>query len=383
MAELDQEILASTTWGPHESRLQVWHKLCSKWEVNAFPLDHTNIRAVGASLKWGRYRSAERYYSAAATFQSRRLHCAVPAHLRASIRDCIRSIRRGLGPAELKDSFDLMQLGPSVREGSEFQAFSWDCLAAAADAVLVAAYFCMREIEVASASAKHLYFQQGQLHMLLPAHKSSSQGELTTRALHCGCAVQRQPMCPWHAGARHLQRLEILQGVLDKPNTPLFPADDGSALSKAEMIAATRKTLKSAGVQTTRPDESGQQVERFNGHVLGVAGTQHLYLLGLRFDMVQLHGRWSSLAVQRYLQQAPLLMVPSAVARGLASGVPAERGSRPGGTWSGHLQPRRANSSRRKPPSHACRLATLRSCRLCAYSSPTLRLGRSRSRRWW
>ena len=60
--------------------------------------------------------------------------------------------------------------------------------------------------------------------------------------------------------------------------------------------------------------------------------TQHLYLLGLRFDIVQLRGRWSSLAVQRYLQQArppwrePSRLVPPRkcpilqFARGLISG---------------------------------------------------------------
>ena len=187
-------------------------------------------------------------------------------------------------------------------EGSEFQAFSWSDLPAAVDALLVAAYFCMREIEMASASSTHLYFQHGQLHMLLPAHKSSSQGELTTRALYCGCAVRRQALCPWHAGARHLQRLEILQAGLALSKMPLFPDDRGRALSKSDMICTIRETLKRAGVHTTRQDEAGLQVERFTGHVLRVAGTQHLYLLGLRFDMVQLHGRWSSLAVQKYLQ---------------------------------------------------------------------------------
>eukprot|EP00439_Symbiodinium_sp_Y106_P048324 s2442_g6.t1 len=119
--------------------------------------------------------------------------------------------------------------------------------------------------------------------------------------------------------ARHLQRLEIVQGALDAKTVPLFPAPDGSVLSKSQMIASVRATLKAAGVQATRPDESGVQVERFTGHILRVAGTQHLYLLGLRFDMVQLHGRWSSLAVQKYLQDAPLLVVPSVVARALSS----------------------------------------------------------------
>ena len=212
-AELDQEVLSKTTIGPYESRLLVWRRICAKWDVPAFPLDDRNVRAVAASLKRGRYRSSEHYFSAAASHQARRLHMTVPPHIRSIIRDCVRSIRRGLGPSALKDSFDLRCLAPSVLEGSEFQAFSWSSLPAAADAWLVAAYFCMREIEMASASSSHLSFQDGRLNMLLPAHKSSSQGELTTRALCCGCAVRRQEMCPWHG---HLQRLEILPAGLNR-----------------------------------------------------------------------------------------------------------------------------------------------------------------------
>ncbi|CAE6912109.1 unnamed protein product [Symbiodinium sp. CCMP2592] len=325
LEELDREVLAKTTIGPYESRILTWRQICAKWELPAFPLDERNVRAVGASLKRGRYRSSEQYFSAAASHQVRRMHTVVPGHIKAMIRDCVRSVRRGLGPSSLKDSFDLWSLASAVVEGSEFRAFSWSDLPAAIDALIVASYFCMREIEMASASSSHLYFQNNQLQILLPAHKTSSQGELTSRALFCGCAVRSQPLCPYHAGARHLQRLEILQAMLDCKALPLFPQDDGTALSKADMIMTIRETLKRAGVQTTRPDEAGIQVERFGGHVLRVAGTQHLFLLGLRFDMIQLHGRWSSLAVQKYLQEAPLLLVPGAVSRALSSGEVAHR----------------------------------------------------------
>ena len=36
LEELDSEILATTTIGPYESRLQVWRRLCAKWEVSPF-----------------------------------------------------------------------------------------------------------------------------------------------------------------------------------------------------------------------------------------------------------------------------------------------------------------------------------------------------------
>ena len=94
----------------------------------------------------------------------------------------------------------------------------------------------------------------------------------------------------------------------------------GKVLEKSQVISLIRQTLRNAGVTTARQDEVRNLVERFGGHVLRVAGTQHLYLLGLRWDLVQLHGRWSSLAVQRYLQEAPLIQVPGVVSQALSSG---------------------------------------------------------------
>ncbi|CAE7666505.1 rlmN1 [Symbiodinium sp. CCMP2592] len=312
LQELDDEILAKTTVGPMESRLLVWRRLCEAWEVPSFPLDEKNIRAIGASLKRGRYRSAAQYYSAAISFQARRLHMPVQPFARAMIKDCIRSIKRGF--------FQLVALAPFVLEGSEYEAFSWASLPAAIDALIVASYWCLREIEMAGADGSHLYFRDGMVHLLLPVHKTATQGSLTERSPGCGCAVRRQPLCPYHAAQRHLQRLKILQGSLNLNSIPLFPSDSGKVLPKDHVVQFIRRTLQAAGITTTRQDEVGQQVERFGGHVLRVTGTQHLYLLGLRWDLVQLHGTWSSDAIQRYLQAALLLQVPGVVAQALSAG---------------------------------------------------------------
>ena len=68
LAELDRDVLAHTTSGrPEASRLAVWHRLCQAWGVPPFPLDAENVRAVGACLKKGQYRSAAQYNSAAAS----------------------------------------------------------------------------------------------------------------------------------------------------------------------------------------------------------------------------------------------------------------------------------------------------------------------------
>ena len=81
-----------------------------------------------------------------------RLHIPVGPYAKALIRDCIRSIKRGLGPSTLKDLFDVSALRPHVVPGSEFELFSRDHLPSVINALLVASYFCMRELEIAAAA---------------------------------------------------------------------------------------------------------------------------------------------------------------------------------------------------------------------------------------
>ncbi|CAE7455635.1 setd6 [Symbiodinium necroappetens] len=326
LRELEGEVLAKSTVGPMESRLAVWKRICLAWDVAPFPLDIQNVRMVGASLKRGGYRSAAQYYAAATSWQQRQLHTPVPQAVRFTIRDCVRSIRRGLGPAELKDSFPVSALAKLVDEASDVYAFDFESPAAAADAMLVGSYYMLREIEMANARSEHLYFKDGLLQMLIPVHKTSTEGELTVRSLACCCQVRRQPLCPWHAGQRHLQRLQILQGVLDKTRIPLFPDTSGRVLSKHQIVDHMRNCISLAGISVTRPDEVGLQVQRFGGHVLRVSGAQHLSLLGLSVEQIQLQGRWASDTVRRYVQSAPLLHVPGLVAEALTVGPRSGRG---------------------------------------------------------
>ena len=46
--------------------------------------------------------------------------------------------------------------------------------------------------------------------------------------------------------------------------------------------------------------------ERVTGHSLRVSGAQGLALLGLHLWTVQLHGRWGSDVVKRYIRDSPL-----------------------------------------------------------------------------
>ena len=129
------------------------------------------------------------------------------------------------------------------------------------------------------------------------------------------------PLCPWHAAERHLVRLS--QHPAKKPGAffPLFPGEDGMVISKYKTNLHLRAALTTAGINTTLTDASGHVHELFGGHSLRVAGAQFLAAAGVEVSLIQLLGRWSSSAVERYTQQAALSVVPQVPAQVL-SGAP-------------------------------------------------------------
>ena len=77
--DLDGGIIANSTKGPLESRVRTWQDLCRAWQVDPWPISIENIRAVAASLKAARYKSALQYFEAAIctpdTSTARTLRC--------------------------------------------------------------------------------------------------------------------------------------------------------------------------------------------------------------------------------------------------------------------------------------------------------------------
>ena len=83
--------------------------------------------------------------------------------VRWTIRDTVKAIKRGLGPAQLKDSFDLELLQPIVpytRQRTEFHVGQLD---AKIDMALIAAWWMLREIEVSVRQSSPSLLEQGVL----------------------------------------------------------------------------------------------------------------------------------------------------------------------------------------------------------------------------
>ncbi len=193
---LDADVLARSTNPAHEARLRTYLAICTVWEIPPWPLTSENIRAFGASMKQGGYRSAGIYFQSLCSHQQRVLRTPIPPMIRYCIKDCVRSIKRGLGVTRLKDGFPALGLTliPILEDDKPFNI---DLTPHARDMAVVATWFMLREIEIAAARASHLRVDSFEVFILIPTYKTDTFGKLTERSLKCTCRVRRHPMCPY------------------------------------------------------------------------------------------------------------------------------------------------------------------------------------------
>lgn len=243
-------------------------------------------------------------------YQQRHLRTDVDSLTRRCIKDCIRSIRRGLGSQRLKDSFDANLLG-DVPIGADTTAFSFESLEHLRDMCVLGVWFMLRENELSNAKMSDLQLEFDEIRLTVPIHKTDSYGTMCSRTLRCCCRTRQSGLCPWHAGERHLVRLSLHPKLTRSHHLPLFPTDQGMAASKYLMIQAFRRVIAATGTPTTRPDPQGRELQRFSGHVLRVSGAQLLASSGIPVQLIQLLGRWTSQAVMRYVQESHMVQIPN------------------------------------------------------------------------
>ncbi len=152
---LEADINARSTKPAADSCLKTYRSLAAAWQIDPFPLTIDSVKCVGASLKAGCYRSANIYFQTAINHQLRCLREPVHPLIRSTIRDVVRSIKRGLGPSKLKDGFDPLQLASVIAPGDD-RPFDIREISHLADIVLLGCWFMLREIELAAASRHHM-----------------------------------------------------------------------------------------------------------------------------------------------------------------------------------------------------------------------------------
>ena len=323
LAYLDRDVLATTTQRTNSARMRTIEAALKLWGIPLWPPTPVAWKALAATLKMGRYSSASIYFSTYRTTAERMGYALDELSVR-SIKDYTRSCLRGLGePSRPRPlPFELL---PSLPGGRAAWVASGPVNPRAM--VLTGSWWLCREIELANQRAALVEFSgsgsslRAALH--LPASKTDQLAAGLSRSLCCCCPLRPSGRdragCPVHCLVDHLLYLQVLlphrwRGDVPDADLPLFPSASGKVVNKAAMQDTVIEAGRLLGIARAAPDGS----ERITGHSLRVTGAQGLVMRGWDLWTVQLHGRWGSDVIKRYVRDSSLSAVASG--RGPARG---------------------------------------------------------------
>ena len=303
LAELRADQFAPSGRGPRRARWNTWVKLHMAWipEEPVLPLSVDSIEVVMASLKRGKYRSADDYMSTAKDMHLRLYDWS--SRLARQQRASVRSALRGLGPAHQCAEIPLLTF---VKAASAIEDRL--LLVGFVNGSIIAYFFVLREIELSTMVASSVTFDHTamEVSILLPATKVDPMALSCTRTWGCVCdGTGRhwgQP-CPYHAAA---SQLELLTATFGDDVTadcfPFLPTVHGDTAKKEQVVDAVQEVATQAGLPLVGPDGRLQ----FTGHIFRISGPRHLARAGVQVSPIALLARWSSDVVLRYLQDTPL-----------------------------------------------------------------------------
>ena len=149
------------------------------------PFTASKVKKVAASLRAGRYRSAEPYFHRARMEQIRRLEKPPDVATIDAMKRYARAVARGVGPLKLKDAIDMELVAdhasfppqpPTIEEIAvgHPNACVWP-----AGLFVLGSWWLTRGIEASAARVKHVAFDQSAPYTVswtLPASKSGRPG---------------------------------------------------------------------------------------------------------------------------------------------------------------------------------------------------------------
>ena len=290
-------------------KLRTCKAAVGRFGLEMFPPTKESVIALGACLKAGGYLSADSYIQLYRTEAERR-GFPLTADLARIFTDVVRSCRRGRGAPAKPTALPFMRLHELDLDGEE----PW-CAGGPigpASALVAGAWFLTRELELSTARAALIEFDTDEalrpiVRWRLPVSKNDPSALGVARSHGCSCTEGKRGCCPWHALDLQMKLLKrrFPQKFVDEApslDLPLFPATDGSAVTKDAMTETIRVGASRLGVKLSAADGSA----RVTGHSLRVTGAQGLARLGVDTWAVQLLGRWGSPTVLEYVQAVPL-----------------------------------------------------------------------------
>ena len=302
--ELQRGIYAATSQAPQAALLRTWERFHNAWFcgcLDVYPLQPNSVRAIAAMFRAGNYSSFKNYAFAAKS-QHVRLGFPWSQQLDKHLKDCIRSVNRGLGVSNRSEPIDLVK-SVDATWGWPQNMVDLNLPIDTTALILVACTFMCREIEVAGAlEFEFTVHEDGDAcSFRLPATKKDQEARGVTRTVECWCDLDLP--CVSHYMLHYLGRLRNFgqQIGVDNDAMPLFPNPRGEALTKTQVNALIRLVVKQ--YDATINEEA---LTRYTAHTFRITGARWYARMGIDCTTISLHGRWSSSAVLSYLAEDPL-----------------------------------------------------------------------------
>ena len=211
MEDLRRDFYAASSAPSVAAKWRTVVRALELFEFTPFPPSTRKVLALGAALKAGGYRSAEAYLQAYRT-RAEREECPFGMAEVRALKDAVRSCRRGLGGPVRAMALPFERLGDAELPDAETPWSSGGPLGPK-NAIILGAWFLMREAELAGARACNMQVVlQGSAPPLvvwaLPASKSDQQALGVARTHGCCCGSSFRRRCPVHSAWDQLLLLE-------------------------------------------------------------------------------------------------------------------------------------------------------------------------------
>ena len=310
--DYERDKLAASARSSQATHVKWWKEilkgLSKDQTIKAFPLTVRKLQTAAAILKAAGYRSAMQYL-----WTLKKIHVkkgfSWDQALELELKEAKHACRRGQGPAKKAGALPLERLGslPASWNGPR----SAKGPARPRSAILVGAWWGMREIELAGLRVSSLTFSEGDgcgtCRINLPVSNTDSEA-LGKFRLH-GCCCE-QGGCPV-AAARDLRDHALQNG--------------GSTSDSFAVLSMTYRQVPKKEMQLCLQDAAKELgvVGRITAHAMRATAAQGLIRAGMELWQVQLFLRWGSKVVLGYLEEAPLKgsgRIAGSVAKQLAIG---------------------------------------------------------------
>ena len=298
---LHQRVYAESNKGPHAHRLATWTEVAhAAGHQDAFAAAPQVIYDTAAALWQAGYRSIDTYLSAARQ-QMILDHGHLPEHMAVHFRRISRAAARGRGPSKQASGLPFTRF-TELDDTATPLVLGGPCFPRRA--AVIASWWMLRETEFANLTLDMVTFGEGTVTIRLPMSKEDTTGQGTARTLGCACKSQLAGLCPLCVLRVQVAWATEQAEEHGRATTgfPLFPTTGGHPCHKAQVSATVHAIA--ARLNLDRMTPSGAPL--FSGHSFRVTGAQFMASCGIDVWRIQLHGRWGSASVLRYIRLSPL-----------------------------------------------------------------------------